>query len=745
MLIPVKRFARGQAPAGRASSTARSAPRWPAGWPTASSPPPAAARRSSPATTTRSRRWADGAGAEVLWSPGLGLNGAVDAGRATIAGKGFDHLVIAHSDLPLATDLRLPSPPPDTICLVPDRRRDGTNVLALPVDAAVPASYGGGSFSRHLELAMASGPARRGARRPAARHRRRQPGRPAPPRRRAASCRRGCERSWPTLADGGRRVGAHDRDRPVPASALAIGAHPDDVEFGAGGTLAKWAAGRMRRPPPRLHRRLEGHVGPVGRPRRAGRPPPRSSSARRPAAWPATGPARSASSIASTATWRAIGRRRARSARIIRELRPEVVLGHDPWKRYRLHPDHRHAGWLVCDAIVAARDPHFFPEHGLPHHRPTALLLCEADAARPRRGRHRVRRPQARRAGGPREPVRVDDARRRRRRARGVPPADPRPAGRARRAARPRRGRGRSPSSTPDREEERIGVRIDVDPFSLANWPGRRPSPGGPAKAWAMSIHSSAAGPSTSSSTSSRWRRCVTTRQKSSAGPRDRSARRPGPTLHESPDGATSSTRTGVSSGVSSVGDVAEPPGADADVGHVAQAIGRSPLDPECVGDVLTVGPRLHQPSGDERAGAHRRAVPRHPALGVDRPGLRRRAAGDRSATRRAARHQRGCGRPATDGSGPSTTAREQELGVRGEAVGVGQRQQRPLVEEPEVAQSGRRRSSRRRRRHRQVGTGDERVEVIVFGGQVVAQRVHRRIIADAGHAGIGRVSGWWS
>ena len=66
-------------------------------------------------------------------------------------------------------------------------------------------------------------------------------------------------------------------------------------------------------------------------------------------------------------------------ARVIRELRPEVVLGHDPWKRYRLHPDHRAAGLLVCDGIVAARDPHFFPEHGIAHHRPSALLLWEAD------------------------------------------------------------------------------------------------------------------------------------------------------------------------------------------------------------------------------------------------------------------------------------------------------------------------------------------------------------------------------
>ena len=32
------------------------------------------------------------------------------------------------------------------------------------------------------------------------------------------------------------------RDLPTPQRALAIGAHPDDIEFGCGATLAKWAA-----------------------------------------------------------------------------------------------------------------------------------------------------------------------------------------------------------------------------------------------------------------------------------------------------------------------------------------------------------------------------------------------------------------------------------------------------------------------------------------------------------------------
>lgn len=99
--------------------------------------------------------WADDAGAEVLWTPGMGLNGAIDASRATIGGKGFDHLVVAHSDLPLAADLGRVARP-GTITLVPDARSDGTNVLAAPVGAALTASYGASSYRAHLAQALAS-------------------------------------------------------------------------------------------------------------------------------------------------------------------------------------------------------------------------------------------------------------------------------------------------------------------------------------------------------------------------------------------------------------------------------------------------------------------------------------------------------------------------------------------------------------------------------------------------------------
>ena len=163
---------------------------------------------------------------------------------------------------------------------------------------------------------------------------------------------------------------------PSPAVALAIGAHPDDIEFGAGGTLAKWsAAGTV------VHHLVctDGSKGSWD---------PTADTAALVVTRQAEQRA-AARALGATGQCVFLGwpdgelasdlRQRWEVAYWIRKLQPTVVLGHDPWKRYRLHPDHRQAGLLTVDGLVAARDPHFFPEQQLPHHRPDALLLFEAD------------------------------------------------------------------------------------------------------------------------------------------------------------------------------------------------------------------------------------------------------------------------------------------------------------------------------------------------------------------------------
>jgi 2-phospho-L-lactate guanylyltransferase len=99
--------------------------------------------------------WAEGLGAGVLWGPGLGLNGAIDVGIATLAGKGAEHVLIAHGDLPRPESLPEVCVA-DTIVLVPDRRRDGTNVIARPTSIDLRAEYGPGSFRRHVAGALSS-------------------------------------------------------------------------------------------------------------------------------------------------------------------------------------------------------------------------------------------------------------------------------------------------------------------------------------------------------------------------------------------------------------------------------------------------------------------------------------------------------------------------------------------------------------------------------------------------------------
>lgn len=189
--------------------------------------------------------------------------------------------------------------------------------------------------------------------------------------------------------DGGGPQGVNDRivsvgdlpvhgpvtmDLPVPASALAIGAHPDDVEFGCGATLAKWAGAGCE-----IHHLVltDGSKGTWDQGDDKALLVQRRHSEQVEAARRLGGGDVVFLDIADGELESGMAERKA-VCQVIRRLQPEVVLGHDPWRRYRLHPDHRHAGWLTVDGVVAARDPGFFPETGSAH-RPSALLLWEAD------------------------------------------------------------------------------------------------------------------------------------------------------------------------------------------------------------------------------------------------------------------------------------------------------------------------------------------------------------------------------
>lgn len=163
---------------------------------------------------------------------------------------------------------------------------------------------------------------------------------------------------------------------PAPTSALAIVAHPDDAEFQCGATLAKWAAAGAV-----IHHLVctDGSKG-------SWEPAEDTAAliANRQAEQRAAARALGASGEqvfldAVDGELDASLARRAEVCRWIRTLRPDVVLGHDPWRRWRLHPDHRNAGFLCVDGVVAARDPHFHPEQRLAHHRPSAILLFESE------------------------------------------------------------------------------------------------------------------------------------------------------------------------------------------------------------------------------------------------------------------------------------------------------------------------------------------------------------------------------
>ena len=163
-----------------------------------------------------------------------------------------------------------------------------------------------------------------------------------------------------------------------PRRALVIGAHPDDNEFGAGGTIARlitegWDVTYI-----------------IGTNGNKGSHDPAIS----PYALAAQREAEQLAAAAVIGGARVIFLRyndgeieatpalRLEMALYLRMLRPHRVFTHDPWKQYMFHPDHRAVGFAVIDGMVSARDHLFLPglaQVGVAVWRPEALYLWGAE------------------------------------------------------------------------------------------------------------------------------------------------------------------------------------------------------------------------------------------------------------------------------------------------------------------------------------------------------------------------------
>jgi LmbE family N-acetylglucosaminyl deacetylase len=159
---------------------------------------------------------------------------------------------------------------------------------------------------------------------------------------------------------------------------LVVAAHPDDAEFGCGGTVARWARAGARVVFLLGTSGDKGSHDPAVHPMELAlrREAEQREAARRLGVAEVIFLRRLDGELEVTLAFRQ------QIALVIRQVQPQIVVTHDPWRLYQLHPDHRAIGLTTCDAIIAAREHLIFPEqlrHGLSHHRPRELYLFTTD------------------------------------------------------------------------------------------------------------------------------------------------------------------------------------------------------------------------------------------------------------------------------------------------------------------------------------------------------------------------------
>jgi LmbE family N-acetylglucosaminyl deacetylase len=151
---------------------------------------------------------------------------------------------------------------------------------------------------------------------------------------------------------------------------IVFGAHPDDAEYKAGGTAAKWA-------------KLSHHVklvsvtnGDIGHWQMAGGPLARRRAAESKAAAKILGVMSEVLDIHDGELLPTLENRKL-ITKLIREWKADVVISHRPWD---YHPDHRYVGVLVQDAAFMVTVPFFCPD--VPALKKNPVFLYSSDGFR---------------------------------------------------------------------------------------------------------------------------------------------------------------------------------------------------------------------------------------------------------------------------------------------------------------------------------------------------------------------------
>ncbi len=171
----------------------------------------------------------------------------------------------------------------------------------------------------------------------------------------------------------------------IPESALAIVAHPDDIEFSCAGTLARWAKAGSRV----VYLLVTSGDGGIADPSISKEDAMKIREAESQRAAEIAGVKEVVFLRVTDGMVEANMELRKRIVREIRRIKPEVVIAGDPTvffpnETYINHPDHRAVATAAMDAIFpASGQPHVFQEleaEGLFAHKPRKVYISVWDA-----------------------------------------------------------------------------------------------------------------------------------------------------------------------------------------------------------------------------------------------------------------------------------------------------------------------------------------------------------------------------